>query len=308
MDAKEIKRIQKRKKYKGIGFVLPWLFGFTIFALLPSIYSFYMSLTDWGLVGPNEGFIGFRNYVTAFQSSDFWNSLSVTVRFVIWAVPLGMAASLTSALILNSNVKGVSIFRGLNYVPTLASGVAIAVMWGWIFSPHGGLLNMIIGVFGFHGAWLFDPKLVVPSYIIMAVWGAFSGFLTYLVAIKEVPRSLIESSRILGMGYFERLFKVTIPLMRPILIYNFIMAIIGGFRKFSDAYVLGGAGDSGKFYMVYFYQQAFGNFRMGYAVALAWILFVIVMSLMLIVYKRTPFWEYYSGMKKKKVKKHVRKA
>lgn len=308
MDAKEIKRIQRRKKFKGIGFVLPWLFGFTLFALLPSIYSFYMSLTDWGLVGPNEGFIGFRNYVAAFQSSDFWNSLSVTVRFVVWAVPLSMAASLTSALILNSNVKGVSIFRGLNYVPTLASGVAIAVMWSWIFSPHGGLLNKIIGVFGFHGAWLFDPKLVVPSYIIMAVWGAFSGFLTYLVAIKEVPRSLIESSRILGMGYFERLFKVTIPLMRPILIYNFIMAIIGGFRKFSDAYVLGGAGDSGKFYMVYFYQQAFGNFKMGYAVALAWILFAIVMSLMMIIYKRTPFWEYYSGMKKKKVKKHVRKA
>lgn len=268
-----------------------------------------MSLTDWGLVGPVEGFIGLDNYVHAFQSSDFWNSLSVTVHFVVWSVPLSMMASLTSALILNSNVKGVSIFRGVYYVPTLASGVAIALMWGWIFSPDGGLLNMFLGIFGIEPlAWLYDPELVVPSYVIMAVWGAFSGFLTYLVAMKEIPRSLTESSRILGMGYFERLFRVTLPLMRPILIYNFIMAIIGGFRKFSDAYVLGGTGDSGKFYMVYFYQEAFGNFNMGYAVALAWILFVIVVGLMMIIYKKTPFWEYYSGMKKKKVKKNVGKA
>lgn len=309
MTAKEIKKHQRRKKYEGYKYVGIWVIGFAIFSLLPMIYSVYMSMTDWGLMGPVEGFIGLENYRQAFQSSEFWHSLKVTVHYALWAVPFTMLASFTSALLLNTRIKGIGMFRAVYYVPIISSGVAIAVMWGWILAPGAtGLMNQFLGIFGIEPqAWFFNPELVIPSYVIMAVWGAFSGYLTYLVAMKEVPESLYESSRILGMGYTERLFKVTIPLMRPILIYNFIMAIIASFRKFSEAYILGGAGGEGEFYMVYFYQEAFGNYNMGYAVALAWILVFIVVGLMMIVYKKTPFWEYYSGTvkKKKKVKKEA---
>lgn len=309
MNSKEIRKLQNKKKYKGLLFVSPWVIGFLIFSFIPLIYSVLMSMTDWGLVGPVEGFIGLENYVTAFTSSDFWQSLSVTVRYALFAVPLTMLASFTSALLLNTNIKGVGLFRTIYYIPVISSGVAIAVMWGWILSPTGGLMNMFLGIFGIAPqAWLYDPELVIPSYVIIAVWGAFSGYLTYLVAMKEVPQSLYDSSRLLGMGYFERLFKVTIPLMKPILIYNLIMAIIASFRKFSDAYILGGAGGEGNFYMVYFYEEAFANYNMGYAVALAWILVFIVMGLMLIVFKYTPFWEYYSGNKTKKKPKKVKVA
>lgn len=307
MTEQEVKKIKRRRKYKGLLFVAPWVIGFLIFSFIPLVYSIYMSMTDWGLIGPVEGFIGLENYITAFQSSDFWHSLSVTVRYAIFAVPLTMLASFTSALLLNTKVKGLGLFRAVYYVPVISSGVAIAVMWGWILSPEGGLMNMFLGLFGIAPqAWLYDPELVLPSYIIIAVWGAFSGYLTYLVAMKEIPSSLYDSSRILGMGYFERLFKVTIPLMRPILTYNFIMAIIASFRKFNEAYILGGAGGEGTFYMVYFYQEAFSNYNMGYAVALAWILVLIVVGLMMIVYKKTPFWEYYSGTKSKKKVKEVK--
>lgn len=307
MTDKEIKRTKMKKKYKGLLFVAPWVIGFIIFHLIPQIYSIYMSMTDWGLVGPVEGFIGLENYKTALTSSDFWHSLSVTVRYALFAVPLTMLAGFSSALLLNTKVKGLGLFKAIYYLPVISSSVAIAVMWGWILSPEGGLMNMILGLFGIAPqAWLYDPELVIPSYVLIAVWSAFSGYLTYLVAMKEIPNSLYESSRILGMGYFERLRKVTIPLMRPILIYNLIMAITLSFRKFNEAYILGGAGGESEFYMVYFYQEAFGNYNMGYAVALAWILVFIVVGLMLIIYKKTPFWEYYSGTKSKKKVKEVK--
>lgn len=297
MDTKKIEKQKFYRKYRGLIFVSPWLLGFCIFSVIPSIASLYMSMTDWGVAGPIEGFVGFKNYINAFTNSQFWDAIIVTVKFVIFGVPLGMVGSLVAALLLNNDVRGNKMFRAFYYLPVVSSGVAIAVMWMWILAPEG-LLNMFLGTFGIEPIfWLNDPDYVIPSYVIIAVWSSFSGYLTYLVAIKDVPGALYENSKIIGVGYFENLFKITIPLIRPILTYNLIMAIIASFRKFSDAYVIGGAGGQGKFYMVYFYEVAFRDYKMGYAIALAWILVFIIFILVAIVYKQTPFFEYYSGKK-----------
>ncbi|MGL5021547.1 MAG: carbohydrate ABC transporter permease [Mycoplasmatales bacterium] len=302
MDQTQKLKLMKKRKNQGFYFVAPWLIGFFIFTLVPVIFSIYISMTDWGLIGPVTGFIGLDNYVEAFQSDSFYQSLSVTVRYAIWAVPLGMLASLTAALLLNTKIKGLSIFRGVYYLPVISSGVAIAVMWSWILSATPtGLMNQFLGIFNLGPFyWLSDESLVIPSYVIIATWGAFSGYLTYLVALRDIPETLYDSARISGIGYFERLIKITIPLMKPILIYNLIMAVIASFRKFSEAYILGGAGGEGNFYMVNFYKEAFGYYKMGYAVALAWILVIIVLALVALIYKQTPFWEYYSKSKPKK--------
>ncbi len=289
--------IQKKffKKNKGLLFVLPWVVFFSVFSVIPIFYSVYMSMTDWGLSGPKEGFIGLENYKTAFGSTDFWHSMKVTVQFAVWAVPLSVLSGLTSALFLNTNVRGLRTFRMLFYIPVISSGVAIAVMWGWILSPDG-LLNGFLSIFGIETIyWFNDPTFVIPSYVIIATWGAFSGYLTYLVAIKDIPSNLYDTAKMSGIGYMERLVKITIPLIRPIIIYNLIMAIIASFRKFSEAYILGGAGGQSKFYMVYFYEEAFAYYNMGYAVALAWILVFLVVILIALIYKKTPFWDYYTG-------------
>ncbi len=299
LDKKE-KRKQFFKKNKGLLFVTPWILAFILFTLGPLIASIYMSMTDWGIAGPITGFIGLDNYRQAFTSDGFWHSLHVTVKYAILAVPLGMISSLIAALLLDNKLRGDRVFRVLYYLPVVAAGVAIAVMWKWILAP-AGLLNMFLGVFNIDPIyWLNDPQWVIPSYVIMATWSAFSGYLTYLVALKDIPDTLGQNSKILGIGYFENLFKVTIPLMKPILTYNLIMAIIASFRKFSDAYIIGGAGGEGDFYMVYFYKMAFEQYQMGYAIALAWISIIILLVLVALVYKQTPFFEYYSGQKKKK--------
>ena len=297
MNEYEIKKIKRKRRYKGLYFVAPWVIGFAIFGLLPMIASLYMSMTDWGIAGPVTGFVGLDNYTSAILSENFWSSLIITVKFAVFAVPLGMLSALIAALLLSGKSRGIKYFKAIYYVPVISSGVAIAVMWKWILAPDG-LLNSFLGLFNVDPIfWLNDPEYVIPSYIIIATWGAFSGYLTYLVAMKDVPESLYESAKISGVSWMSQLFKITIPLMRPILTYNLIMAIIASFRKFNEAYILGGAGGQGKFYMVYFYEVAFTQYKMGYAIALAWILVIIILVLTSIVYKYTPFWDYYKGTK-----------
>lgn len=300
LSMKEQIRIHKLKKERsGLYFVAPWIIGFFLFGIIPLISSIGMSMTDWGLKGPKTGFIGLQNYIDILQSEEFYTVLLVTMKYAIFAVPLGIISAFFAAYLLNIKIKGSGIFRIIYYLPVVSAGVAVAVMWKYILAEEG-LLNQFLGIFGVDAInWFHDAQYVIPAYIIIATWGAFSGYLTYLVAMKDVPESLYDSAKITGIGPIETLYRVTIPLMKPILIYNLILAIISAFRKFSEAYILGG-GEQGKFYMVYFYQLAFDDQEMGKAIALAWILVIIVMALIAIIYKQTPFWSYYSGNKKQK--------
>lgn len=282
----------KRREKAGFFFILPWLIGLIVFTAFPMIAAVYISMTDWDIVG-NASFIGLGNYKMLFSSDEFIRSLWVTVRYAVIAVPLIIATSLTMAVLVSKNRKGSSIFRVIYYMPAIVSGVAVAIVFKWILDPSYGLLNGLLSLCGIQGPdWLYDPDWVLPSYLIMAVWGAGGSLLTYLAALKDIPEDLYGAAMIDGANAFQKVRYITVPLMTPIIFYNLVLGIIGAFRKFTDAYVLGGAGKEGNFYMVYLYEEAFGHYRMGYATALAWVLFVIILGLTFIVNWTKKYWVY----------------
>lgn len=279
-------------KWAGYKFIAPWLIGVLLFTAFPMIFAAYIALTDWPILG-SANFIGLSNFKEIFTDEEFYKSLFVTARYAVLAVPIGIISSFTMAILMNFDIKGVSIYRTIYYLPAVVSGVAVAVIWKWILNPNYGIANMILGWFGINGPnWLGDPKWVLPSYLLIAIWGAGGGILTYIVGLKDIPNDLYEAARIDGAGFWSKTFKITIPLMTPVLYYNLIMGIVAAFRKFTDAYIIGGAGNEGRFYMVHLYENAFSYYRMGYATALAWILFVIILSLTLFINATSKRWMY----------------
>lgn len=281
-----------RNKWAGYKFIAPWLIGVLLFTAFPMIFAAYISLTDWPILGAAK-FIGFKNFKIIFTDKNFYQTLLVTVRYAAFAVPIGIVSSFTMAALMNFKIKGVSIYRTIYYLPAVVSGVAVAVIWRWILNPNYGIANKILGLVGIEGPnWLGDPKWVLPSYLLIAVWGAGAGILTYIVGLKDIPNELYEAARIDGAGFWNKMFRITIPLMTPILYYNLIMGTVAAFRKFTDAYIIGGAGNEGRFYMVYLYENAFSYYRMGYATALAWVLFIIILSLTLLINATSKKWMY----------------
>jgi multiple sugar transport system permease protein len=262
---------KRLSQYEGFFFIAPWVLGFIIFTVIPLVQALFLGFTDSNSITTPK-FVGWKNYIALFHDSDFLSSLSLTVRYAIFAVPLGIISSLTLAALLNCKIKGVYLFRTILYLPAVVSGVSISLLWRWILDKDMGLLNMILGKFGIQGpGWLSDPEWVLPSYILIALWGAGGGILTYLAGLQDVPRTLYEAAEIDGAGWFKKFIKITVPMLTPVIFYNLIMGIVGAFRKFSDAYIIGGAGNQGRFYMVYLYQNAFNYFKMGYATAMAWV-------------------------------------
>lgn len=283
---------KKNKDSIGFVFVLPWVIGFVVFTVIPMIAAVYISMTDWSILG-NSNFIGLGNYVSIFNDAKFYKALIVTVRYAILAIPLTVMTAFLVAICLNFQSKAIGVFRVIFYMPSIVSGVAVAIVFKWILDPGYGLINSILSLIGIQGPnWLYDAKWVLPSYLIMALWGASSGYLTYLAALKDVSKELYESAKLEGANFFHRTIKITIPMISPILFYNMVMGIIAAFRKFSDAYILGGAGEEGNFYMVYLYQRAFSYYDMGYATALAWVLFVIILTLTAIINITKKYWVY----------------
>ncbi len=280
-----------KKERVGFYFVLPWLIGFVLFTAIPILAAVYISLTDWDIVGTQINFIGIKNYIDLFNSKYFYQSLWITVRYAILAIPLTIATSFTISVLLSKGLKMTPLYRVIYYMPAIVSGVAVSIVFRWILDPNYGLINGILKFFKITGPnWLYDPNWVLPSYLIMAVWGAGGGILTYIAALKDIPKELYESAEIDGANNIQKTRHITFPLMTPIIFYNLIMGIISAFRKFTDAYILGGAGGQGEFYMVYLYNQAFSQYKMGYATALAWVLFVIIMVLTLVVNVTKKYW------------------
>ncbi len=285
--------IKKRKKFSpGYLYVCPWFIVFLIFGLVPIIMSLVMSFMDWPTIG-QATFIGFKNFTDLISDKDFISSLIITARFAIVSVPLGIITSLAIASVMISKIKGIGLYRTIYYLPAIVSGVAIGIIWKWILNQNNGLINNFLLVFGIHGpAWLNDPNWVLPSYILIGLWGAGAGMLTYIVALNDVPQDLYEAAKVQGAGKLTILFKITLPMIRPILYYNLIMGIIGAFQKFNDAYILGGAGGQGNFILLEIYNTAFKYYKMGYACAMSWVFVIIIMLITLFVIRFTDFWKY----------------
>lgn len=281
-----------RRGAVGFLFILPWFLGLIGFTLLPMVAALFISMTDWSILGDFR-FIGLTNFSEILTSGDFYHSLGITVKYALFAIPLTIVIALFVAISLNTARRGVGVFRTIFYMPAIVSGVAVAIVFKWILDPTYGIVNAVLGFFGVTGPnWLFDPSWVLPSYLLMAAWGASGGLLIYLAALKDIPKELYESATIDGAGLGHRIRFITLPMLTPVIFFNVVMGLIAAFRKFTDAYVLGGAGQEGDFYMVHLYQQAFSFYKMGYATALAWILFIIILGLTLILNKTKKHWVY----------------
>jgi multiple sugar transport system permease protein len=290
-------RLARIEATAGYLFILPWLLGFVIFLAGPMIASLYFSLTHYELVKPPE-WIGLQNYLSAFSDPLVWQSLKVSAVYSVVVVPLGMIFSFLVALLLNQSVKGLSIFRSIYYLPVLIPAAVSSVLFGWLFNPDFGLVNAALSFVGIKGPlWFASTTWALPGLMILNLWSIGGPMLIYLAGFQGIPTDLYEAASIDGAGVLNRFRHVTIPMVTPVIFFNLIMGIIGSFQSFTSAYVLtaGGPVNSTLFYVLYLYENAFQNFRMGYASALAWILFVIVLLLSLLVFRSSSAWVYYEG-------------
>jgi multiple sugar transport system permease protein len=290
-------------------FISPWLIGFVALTVGPMIASLLLSFTSWSAMTPisSAKAVGVANYRQLFTADGtFPQSLKVTFYFVVLAVPLGQAAALAVALLVNSKVRGVTIFRTIYFVPTVVSGAALSVLWLQIYNNDYGIFNTVLRplmhLFGKEPPDWFgrDARAwAVPAFVIMGLWGVGGGMIIYLAGLKGIPASLYEAATIDGAGPLRKLRNVTLPMLSPLIFYNFVMGIIGSFQVFTQAYMMTGAGpgNSTLFYVLNLYRQAFEFHNMGYASAMAWVLFLIVLALTVLVFKGSRKLVYYEGLK-----------
>lgn len=274
----------------------PAILGFFIFTLGPMLASFAFSLTNW-TIGGAPHFVGLANYRTMLTGDPlFWKSLSVTVYYTLGTVPLVIIIGFIVALLLNQRVHGQGIFRTIYYLPTLVPSIANAMLWIWLFNPQFGLLNQVLLAAHLpEGQWLYDERTAVPSLILMSVWGFGNTAVIFLAGLQGVPRHLYEAVEIDGGGALQKLRHVTVPLMTPSIFYNLVTGVIATFQVFNQAYVMtqGGPNNATLFYIYYLYRTAFTNSQMGYASALAWILFVLVLIVTVLLFRSARSWVYY---------------
>lgn len=277
-------------------FISPWIIGFLVFTAMPIGASLLYSFSLYDVITPMR-WIGVSNYAKMFQDELFRQALKVTSIYSGGSVTLSIVAALTVAIVLNRNIRGLSLFRTLFYLPSVISGVAVSLLWMWLFNPDFGLINYFLWeLFRIRGpAWIYSREWAVPSLILMSLWGIGGGIVIYLARLQGIPTELYEAAEIDGAGAWRRLSSITLPLMTPVIFFQLIMGIISSFQVFTQAYVMtaGGPGYATLFYVLYLYRNAFKYYQMGYASALAWVLFIILLALTLLVVRTSRHWVYY---------------
>ncbi|WP_274653784.1 carbohydrate ABC transporter permease [Paenibacillus humicola] len=283
-------------------FLLPWLVGFFCLTLGPMIGSFYLSLTKYNLLQPPK-WLGLGNYNEIFTADDsFRHSLAVTFQYVVLSVPLRLVFALLVAMLLNKGIRALGIYRTVYYVPSLLGGsVAIAVVWRTIFDGDG-LFNDFLGWFGLTGpSWISNPNYIAYTIVTLSVWQFGSAMVIFLAGLKQIPADLYEAAEVDGASKVRQMFRITLPLLSPVIFFNLVMTIIHSFQVFTPAYVIGdgrgGPIDSTLYYTLYLYLKGFSFFDMGYASALAWIMLVIIGAFTAIVFATSKYWVFYSDGK-----------
>ena len=300
IDETNVKCKQKNRKRETLAFYLfvsPWIIGFLVFILFPMIFSFYISLCDWDILS-NHYFIGIKNYIDAFHDPTVWKSLKVTFIYSIISVPLNLILSMMIGFMLHRIKKFKKLFRTMYYLPVVIGSIPVMMLWSLIFNPYNGILNQFLGLFGIPAQnWLYDTKTALFSLILMNTWGVGGGIIIWLAGFNNIPNDLYEAAAIDGASRFDVFFKITIPMLTPTIYFNLIMGVIGTLQTFSQSYVMTGGGpdESTLFFNLYIYQNAFTYFDMGYAAALAWILFVIIMFFSLLIVRSSSAWVYYEN-------------
>jgi len=281
----------------GYLFILPWLLGLFIFTLGPMLVSLYLSFTKYSGFGV-PSFIGLNNYVKISKDALFYESLYNTAFYAFLGVPAQVVVALCLASLLNLKVPHVSAFRTAYYIPTVTPAVANVFLWVWIFNYDFGLLNALLRLIGLPAVnWLWDPQMVKPAFILMSLWRTGQQMVIFLAALQAVPDELLEAASIDGANAADRLVKITIPLITPVIFLNLVIGIIGSFQVFTTAFIAtnGGPINASLFYVLYLYRVGFESFRMGYASVLSWILFIIIVVLTTLQFNLSRRWVYYES-------------
>lgn len=291
-----------RENFKqGMLFLLPWTIGFVAFTLYPMVASLIYSFSIYHSRKPLE-FIGLQNYANLLTDDLFWKALQNTMYMVIIAVPFTLLLAFLCAVLLNLKVKGQSIYRVIYFLPSIVPTVASTILWLWILNPQSGILNTILGFFGVQGPnWLSDPTWSKPSLIMLGIWGMGATIMIYLSGLQDVPVTLLEAAELDGAGWWQKMWYVTLPMVSPITVFALITGVIAMFQYFAQAYVFRGVQTLGfplnstLFYSVYLYQVGFLYLKMGYASAMAWVLFIIILVCTIILLKVSDRFAYYAG-------------
>lgn len=294
----------KKEISNGYALVLPIVLGLLIWNIYPFAYSFFLSFTEYNIFQPPK-WVGLENYVRMFtKDRNFYPSLRLTLLYAALNVPLGMAGALGVALLLNQNVKGIGIWRTIYYLPAVLPVAAVALLWGWIFSPSRGLINFFLQpvyrLFNMQPLqWFTDPDLVLPTFIIMGMWGVFGANTVILLAgLKNIPSHLYEAADIDGANTVQKFWNITLPMLSSTMFYTLVTGIIASLQLFTQAFFIDIPRRAGTFLNVLIYTEAFSFRRMGYASALAWLLLLIILILTVFVFRSSTLWVFYEGEKR----------
>lgn len=292
---------ERRNLANGLLFCSPVIVGLAAFTVYPVLASLYYSFCNYPMLKPPV-WVGLANYRTMLHDPVFYKSLGNTAYFAAIATPLGIITAFFMALLLNQKVKGMAVFRTMFFVPSIVPMVAAVVLWLWLLKADGGLINIMLSAVHLPTpAWLSDPAWSKPALILMSVWGVGGWMLIYLAGLQDVPVDLYEAAEIDGANPAQRMLHITIPFLSPHLFFTLIMGFIGAMGYFTQAFVMsggkGGPVDSTRFFSLYLFQNAFMYWKMGYACAMAWVLFILVLLFTLFLFKSSARYVHYGGEK-----------
>lgn len=292
------KRKRRGDNLAGFMFISPWIVGFVFLMLGPMVFSFVISFFEWNMLGTPE-YLGLDNYLHMFAKDPFYmRALAVTFTYVSITVPLQVIFAIVLAMLLNHAKRGVKVYRALFYLPSLVQGVALALIWQWMYNNDFGLINYLLSKFGVPKVeWLTNPDTALPSLMIMALWGIGSSMVLYLAAAQSVSSELYEAASIDGANAFRKFWSITLPMITPTILFNIITALIAAFQTVVQAYVMTGGGPAKAtyFYSLHVYQSAFVHFEMGYSSAMAWVMFAFILIVVGLILKSSKYWVYYES-------------
>ena len=296
--ANSISRRQLGRNFSGYLFIAPWLIGFLVFTLMPVLASLYLAFTKYDTMSPPV-WLGLENLRGMVQDTRYWASVKATLYYVMTAIPLRLVFALAVAMLLNSDRRGVSVYRAMFYAPSIVGGsVAVAVMWRQVFGQQG-LVNFVLAMIGVPPTvWLGNPVTAIWTLILLAAWQFGSPMLIFLAGLKQIPSTLYEAASIDGAGGVAKFFKITLPMLSPVIFFNLVMQTINGFTAFTQAMIVTPGGrplDTTLLYALYIYLRAFENLQMGYGAAMAWVLLVVIALVTALIFKTSSAWVFYES-------------
>ena len=294
--------LSRYNNFWGWLFLTPVVLGLSLWVAFPLGLSLFTSFASWDLITAPV-FVGFKNYIDMFVTDPlFWQSVVVTLYYTVAGVSLQVVLAFLAAILLNTRVRGVKVFRTVFYLPSLVPVIVSSALWMWLYNPQFGLFNVLLTSLGLPPQkWVFGIQTVVPSLILMSIWGIGNIIIVFLAGLQDIPKELTEAVAIDGGSAFHRFRHIILPFMTPTILYNVVIGIIGGFQTFTQPYIMtnGGPANASLFYVLHLYRQAFMFAKMGYASAMAWFVFIVTGVVSIIIFKTSSWWVFYQGETKK---------